>query len=392
MTPIEDETSLGNVKEQTLFEIMNSDTAKSMRKNMIEGKPLPKSCERCVSREKNGLASMRQGMNEKWFSHVNQQIQNTNEDGSIDELNLLYWDFRFSNYCNLSCRTCGPLFSTSWAKDYIKVFGEHKKQHCGLINLDEVDIFWDNIDKTIHTAKEIHFAGGEPLIMPEHWKLIEMLEERGLYDVELKYSTNATMLENKGRNIIDVWKKFKKVHLSLSIDGIGDTFEYVRNGGNWEKTKSNLEKIRDAEVEFWIHPTISNLNIFHVPEMHKTFFDMGLIPNHKKKFEEYKFNPNHYFTSRFHINPVFFPPYYNTQCMPNEMKKFAAEKLTEYGREMEDKHGIPFQGWQSLIDIMYENEQNERDWKDFIRITKDLDKTRNQKITDIRPEYKKYFE
>jgi sulfatase maturation enzyme AslB (radical SAM superfamily) len=256
MTPIDNQSTLGNVNNNSLFEIMNSDKAKSMRKGMLEGKPLPSSCSRCVSKEKSGMGSMRIGMNDHWFDEVEDLVENTNEDGSIDELRLLYWDFRFSNYCNLACRTCSPLFSTAWTKDFVQVFGD-KSEHLGLINLDGANTFWDNIEETIHTAKEIHFAGGEPLIMPEHWKLIEMLEERNLYDVKLKYSTNATMLENKGRNIIDIWKKFKHVHLSLSIDGTGDLFELVRHNGKWAKTRENLIKINEAGIDFWLHPTIS---------------------------------------------------------------------------------------------------------------------------------------
>ena len=390
MTPIDNQSTLGNVNDNSLFEIMNSNKAKSMRKGMLEGKPLPSSCSRCVSKEKSGMGSMRIGMNDHWFDEVEDLVENTKEDGSIDELRLLYWDFRFSNYCNLACRTCSPLFSTAWTKDFIQVFGD-KSEHLGLINLDDADNFWKNIEETIHTAKEIHFAGGEPLIMPEHWKLIEMLEERNLYDIKLKYSTNATMLENKGRNIIDVWKKFKHVHLSLSIDGTGDLFELVRHNGKWAKTRENLLKINEAGIDFWLHPTISLLNIFRIDQMHKEFFDMGLIPIHKKPHEQYPFDPSHYFTSRFHINPVFFPMYYALETLPKELKELATEKITKYGRSMEAKYGIPFSGWESLLDIMNKKEGNPEFFQRFITVTKDLDKVRNQDFLKLNPEFKPYF-
>jgi sulfatase maturation enzyme AslB (radical SAM superfamily) len=393
MTPMEKKNSLGNVNDTSLFEIMNSEKAKTMRKDMLEDKPLPVSCERCVSKESSGMTSMRSGMNHHWYDQIEDLVESTNEDGSIDELRLLYWDFRFSNYCNLACRTCSPLFSTSWNKDFIKVFGENAAppEHLGLINLDGATNFWHNIEETIHTAKEIHFAGGEPLIMPEHWKVIEMLEERNLYDVKLKYSTNATMLENKGRNIVDIWKKFKHVHLSLSIDGTGDLFELVRHNGKWPKTKENLLKIEEAGIDYWIHPTISLLNIFRLDEMHKDFFEMGLIPIEKKAHEEYDFNPNYYFTSRFHINPVFWPNYYALETLPADLKKLATEKITNYGKQLEKDHGIPFSGWESLLDIMNKNEGNPEQFKKFIKVTKDLDKLRNQDFLKLNPEFKPYF-
>lgn len=390
MTPIEDKTALGNVNKNSLFEIMNSPKAKMMRRNMIQGKPLPESCSRCVQKEKAGLGSMRIGMNDHWFDSIEDMVKDTNEDGSIDELRLLYWDFRFSNYCNLACRTCSPLFSTSWTNDFIKVFGD-KTEHLGLINLDDNKMFWDNIEQTIHSAKEIHFAGGEPLIMPEHWRLIEMLESRNLYDVKLKYSTNATMLENKGRNIIDVWKKFKHVHLSLSIDGTGDLFELVRHNGKWEKTKENLLKINEAGIDYWIHPTISILNILRVTEMHQEMFDLGLIPIKKKAHEQYQFDPSHYFISRFHINPVFYPDHYSLENLPSDLKKLATERITEYGRKMEKEHGIPFNGWQSLLDIMNRQEPNPSFFNHFVTVTKRLDELRKQDFLKINPEFKHYF-
>lgn len=393
MTPMEKENSLGNVNDNSLFEIMNSEKAKSMRKGMLKGDPLPPSCTRCVSKENSGMNSMRTGMNDHWYDQIEDLVKNTNEDGSIDELRLLYWDFRFSNYCNLACRTCSPLFSTSWNKDFIKIFGEKAAppEHLGLVNLDGAQGFWDNIEETIHTAKEIHFAGGEPLIMPEHWKIIEMLEERNLYNVKLKYSTNATMLENKGRNIVDIWKKFEDVHLSLSIDGTGDLFELVRHNGKWDKTKENLLKIKEADIDFWIHPTISLLNIFRIDEMHKDFFDLGLIPIKKKKYEEYDFDPNHYFTSRFHINPVFWPTYYALETLPLDLKQLATDKITKYGKQLEKEHGVPFSGWKSLLDIMNKNEGKPELFERFIKITKNLDKIRNQNFLNINPEFKPYF-
>jgi len=391
MTPIDDKSSLGNVNNNSLNEIMNSKKSKSMRKGMLEGKPLPSSCHRCVEKEEAGFGSMRIGMNDNWFNQIEDLVKNTNEDGSLDELRLLYWDFRFSNYCNLACRTCSPLFSTSWTKDWVKLYGKDTSEHLGLINLDKNKTFWENIEETIDTAQEIHFAGGEPLIMPEHWRIIEMLEHKKMYNIKLKYSTNATMLTNKGRNIIDIWKKFRNVHLSLSIDGVGDTFELTRHNGNWKQTESNLLEIAKNGIDFWIHPTISILNIFRIDEMHEHLFNLGLIPIFKKPHEKYAFDPSHYFTSRFHLNPVFYPTYYSLESLPKELKDQAAKKLVKYGKKMLDKHGIPISGWESLINIMYSKDSDEKQFEKFINYTKSLDKHRNQDFLKINPEFKPYF-
>jgi radical SAM protein with 4Fe4S-binding SPASM domain len=387
MTPLDDENSFGNVNEKPLLEILNSDLAKDMRKNMLEDKPLPKGCERCVNREEHGMTSMRQGMNGNWYKKIESNIENTNEDGSINEINLKYWDFRFSNYCNLSCRTCGPLFSTAWSTDYKKLQIDNQKT--GLINLDDADIFWSEVEKNVDNMQEIMFAGGEPMLMNEHWKMIEIFEKHNHYDVELKYSTNATLLHRGKKDILEIWPKFRHVHLSLSIDGVEDSFNYIRNGGDWSVVEKNLLNIEKNNIDFWIHPTISNLNIFRLPEIHRKLFNLGLIPLHKKTNEKY-YSPNDYFIKRFHINPLFVPDYYSIRTLPNELKELATEKIRNYGKTMESKYGIPMSGWESVIDFMWEEDKSDR-FQEFVNMTNRLDVIRNQNILSINPEYKEYF-
>lgn len=387
MTPLEDINAFGNVKEQTLLEVLNSDLAKKMRRDMLADNPLPKSCERCYGRESHGLTSQRQGMNASWYDKVKDNIEKTNPDGSIDVLNLRYWDFRFSNYCNLSCRTCGPLFSSAWANDYPKLHIDN--QQTGVIHLDDAEIFWKDIEANVKNMEQIMFAGGEPMLMNEHWKMIDLFEKYNHYDVELKYSTNATLLHKGRRNILDIWPKFRHVHLSLSIDGVEDSFEYIRNGGKWPQVQENLLNIDKNHIDFWIHPTVSNLNIFRLTELHKKLFDLGIIPLERKPEEKY-YDPKDYFIKRFHINPLYVQEYNCIKALPNELKEQASEKIKKYGVEMNQKHGIPTNGWESIVNFMWESDESHL-FPEFIKMTIQLDIIRNQNILSINPEYKKYF-
>ena len=203
-TPLREENSFGNVKTQTLDEVINSDRAKKMRKDMLDGNPLPSACERCVAKQNHNMNTMRTGLNSKWFDKTKDLIASTADDGSIPKPQLKYWDFRFSNYCNLACTTCSPLFSTQWANDFQKLHpGADKYSETKLIDLTQADVFWEDIDENIDSMEEIHFAGGEPLIMPEHWRILKMLDEKKKYDVELRYSTNGTTLGKGKENILD---------------------------------------------------------------------------------------------------------------------------------------------------------------------------------------------
>lgn len=373
MTPLEDKYQLGNVKEQTLFEIMNSERAKKMRVEMMNG-ILPESCMRCKSKEDAGMPSMRTGMVQRWYPEIEDLVEDTEFDGTIPELRLKYWDFRFSNYCNLSCRTCSPIFSTSWAADYKAI--NNVDMGPALIDLKEANVFWDDIVNHIDSVQEIHFAGGEPVLMEEHWRLLDLLIEKGLTNVKLKYSTNATVLTYKKRNVLDMWKKFKYVHLSLSIDGVGEAFEVIRNRGKWDQTRENLIAISKSGVDYWVHPTVSNLNIYRLPELHSELLEIGVL-NPKRE---------NYWITQFHINPLFIPQHYSLTSLPYHHKQAVTKLLTEYGKKMAIEHNIPFDGWQSIIDFMNSSDTSSQ-WKHFIKATKVLDELRGQDLFKINPEF-----
>lgn len=373
MTPITDENSLGNVNDQSLLEIMNSPKAKEMRVNMVNGVDLPQSCHRCTEKEKLGMSSYRAGFVDRYSDIAESQYMHS--DGTLNEIQLKLWDFRFSNYCNLSCRTCAPLFSTSWDRDHKLIWGITDKSS-PLINLENASKFWKELEEQLPYVETIHFAGGEPLLMTEHWRLIDMLIEKKLTDVELKYSTNCTTLMYKGRNIIDLWKQFKAVHLSLSVDGAYNTFEYVRNRGVWADVEKNLIDIRDSNVDFWIHPTVSILNIYRLPELHDKMLEMKMVDTT---------DPN-YFTTQFHINPLFQPDSYSLPSLPAHHKKAVEKMLLDYADIMYKKYQISKDGWLAIINFM-NRENTEYKWKKFVEATKQLDSIRNQNFLDINPEF-----
>lgn len=385
-TPLRNENSFGNVKHQNLIEVVNSDRAKKMRKDMLEGKPLPDACERCVAKQNHNMNTMRTGLNSKWFDETTDLIASTAEDGTIPELQLKYWDFRFSNYCNLACTTCSPLFSTQWSEDFQKLHpGADKYSETRLIDLKEANKFWDDIEYNLDAMSEIHFAGGEPLIMPEHWRILDLLVEREKFDVDLRYSTNGTTLGTKKQNVLEYWKKFNYVHLSLSIDGAGDAFEHIRYKGKWATTVENLKKIRHSgAADFWYHPTVSILNIFRITELHEELHKQDLIPL-ESVHPARGFYMENYWVDRFHINPLFTPDYYSITVMPEILKEQAAEKITNYGKKLEADTGIPFHGWQGIIDFMYQAD-NSHLWKQFKWKSNQIDNVRNTDVFKLNPE------
>ena len=112
---------IGNCHTHPLEQIWNSNEMKQLRVNMLTEQSSP-ACVRCYEQEDAGFFSGRKSAN-KHQGHMINRIQETSPDGHLDRFQLTYWDIRFSNLCNLSCRSCGHIFSSSWYQDQAKLAG-----------------------------------------------------------------------------------------------------------------------------------------------------------------------------------------------------------------------------------------------------------------------------
>lgn len=255
---------LGNVQENSIAAIWNGNKFEELREQFLNDIP-DKRCSHCYNIEASGKKSMRQISNQKYVKELNRVETNNPEP--------IYLDIRFSNICNFKCKTCWHGNSSAW-------FEEGSKRNAS----DEriIKAFTNNFNELLNylnDAKEIYFAGGEPLIMEEHYQILEELEKRKLFDVELRYNTNFSNLNFKDKSILNIWKKFKKVHVSASIDAAFDLGEEIREGFSWKQFINNRKQMLTncPEVHFEIAPTISTLNIFKLPELHQELVNQKLI-------------------------------------------------------------------------------------------------------------------
>ena len=196
----EHKTYAGDLNTQTIEEIWNGDYLKNIRTQMINGEE-PNMCRRCFESERSSGGSTRINQNRYFHEKLNEIPNITSPTGHVDKVDLRYWDFRFSNLCNYKCRTCGPEFSSSWIPDAKEMgwisFQESKK----VLNIESVDES-RNVDflrKYVDVVEKVYFAGGEPLLMDEHWQILDMLDEAKKYDVVITYNTNLSVLKYKNK-------------------------------------------------------------------------------------------------------------------------------------------------------------------------------------------------
>ena len=154
-----------------------------------------------------------------------------------------FLDVRNNNLCNLECTICCSYYSSKWAER----LGENK-----FVSTEfEVDL---------EDVKFIYFAGGEPLINPTHWHLLDKIKDPKR--VRLQYNSNLGSV----KKIDEYWPRFKKVEVNASMDAVGKLGEYLRYGTKWEKWEENLN-FASKFADISLNPTISVLNIFHLQEL-----------------------------------------------------------------------------------------------------------------------------
>ena len=113
----------------------------------------------------------------------------------------------------------------------------------------------------ILTVEEACWAGGEPIITEEHYKILDFWIENDI-DVRLRYTTNFSNLYFKKKSILEYWNSFKDVRIAASLDAMGARGELIRAGTNWNRIEKNrISMIEECpDVYFEITPTVSIMN------------------------------------------------------------------------------------------------------------------------------------
>lgn len=263
---------VGNCRHKTLEEIYYDAPMRELRRDMLNERPNP-ACGRCYEQEESGFFSGRRSANKHHGHHIKRI-----DDGKFQ---MSYWDIRFSNLCNLSCRSCGHIFSSSWFQDQAVLAGPNWAENNKALNIAgrTKDDMWEQLMPHIDYVEQIYFAGGEPLMMEEHYRILDELEHRGRFDVRLIYNTNFTQTKLKDRVVFDYWRKFDSVAVGASLDAMGPRAEYIRKGTNWDTVERNREQMMAIcpKVDFYISPTLSIMNALHLPTFHREWVEKGLI-------------------------------------------------------------------------------------------------------------------
>ena len=365
---------IGNCRSNTLAEIWNSDQQRQLRRDMLNDQPNA-ACQRCYEQEESGFFSGRKSANKHHGHHVGRALE-TQANGTVDSFEMTYWDIRFSNLCNLKCRSCGHIFSSQWYQDQAKLAGPEWKLNNSVLNYagrTETDM-WSQLEPHLDYVEQIYFAGGEPLLMEEHYRILDELVRRERFDVRLIYNTNFTHTDLKGQSVFEYWQKFDSVAVGASLDAAGARGEYIRKGTNWNTVVENRREMMRVcpKVDFYISPTLSIMNAWHLPDFHREWVEQGLIR-----------------AQDLNVNILQDPAHYRIDIAPAEYKAKLESRFRDHISWLKDQDPLhrATQGFESAVAFMNATD-NTHLLDTFWRKTHELDSIRKEQCLDVLPELK----
>lgn len=387
---------VGFIQDQSLEEIWNNDVMQQIRKQVLNNER-PAECAPCFNLEDQGVESLRQrhiaGVIPEARINLYPNAVSTMRKDYTMPFEIPTIEIKMNNLCNLKCRMCNPMDSTSW-NDWQEVEEHYKKEDNFLVQkiidlnlknkpfLDsfvDTDNWWSSFEKLLPYFRRVEFAGGEPLMDPTHYKILDMLAPYG-DQIEIKYATNLTMLGKSNRTIWGYWPKFKSVAVNVSIDGIGDSYEYVRGNASWSELVKNIRQIQTI-------PNVSRIvgavavqvsNVLILDKMIELFLDdLGIV---------------------FYTNMVNYPNVLSAQVLPGPLKNIAITRLLNVQDKLAsfklvEKHPMLLDLTRGQITgvINYLSSNNQSDkWQECIEFNHKLDATRNQCFEKITPEFVPY--
>ena len=388
---------IGDIQQNTLEEIWNGESMKRVRKQVLTGQRPPE-CDPCFRLEDQGVESLRQ-------RHIGGEIPESRITLYPDAVHKMATNFtmpfeiptmelKLNNLCNLKCRMCHPGDSTSWndwgeIKDFYKGSGQvifdlvdkHNLERKPLLDkFEDNPNWWDSLEKNLPYFRRVEFAGGEPLMDPQHYRILDMLKPYGK-NIEIKYATNATTLGiSKGRTIHEYWPHFRSVAVNVSIDGIYNVYDYIRGNGDFSVVEKNIRDIQKI-------PNINRIvgavavqvsNVLTLDKMIEHFLDnLGIV---------------------FYTNMVQYPNVLSAQVLPNELKAVAITKLKAVRERVPEfnlvkQHPmlkeLTYKQIDGIVNFLLAKDLTHL-WNDCIKFNRRLDVTRNQSFFDVTPEFKDY--
>lgn len=412
-----------NISQDNISDIWNSDYMNTVRKKILNDEQLPE-CAICWREEENFdkhwndvkqkefAPSKRLKENRKWKEQLDLH-------SIVENPKIAYLDIRLNNLCNLKCRMCWPQFSSQIVKEHEQFKQQDDKlwySDFDFNKIEDITVFWESLKSNLFDIKEITFVGGEPTLHDEMYDLLDKLVELDVSRfITLKLTTNLTNLQTRLLNILP---KFKKTTFNISLDGINEVNEYIRHPSNWNQLMDNLEKLlslNEEKIVINISCVVQIYNMFNIFNMSKWFieklkdysslkyltFDILYDPNRlsikilnnlaKKDwyiaYEDWRIYFKNLMNDIDNMPKNIQDSWHKINAVNKDIVKIG--KYADILEASNDVSGLVFKKATKLSEQKHTDRSNLR--LECIEYTEQLDKHRNQSVTQILPKFYEYL-
>tara|TARA_E500000318_G_scaffold109802_1_gene123617 strand:+ start:1133 stop:2320 length:1188 start_codon:yes stop_codon:yes gene_type:complete len=355
------------IDKESPKEFFLSDRIKEMRQKLLKGEKLNE-CSLCHYQESTVRSSHRIAYNE--YYNIKNNQTNDYYDNILKKLRLsdlenpLYAELHISNLCNLKCLSCNE-------RDSSKFHAENK-----LLGIsDHPNIDYSHFDHRKYKALNsvikkgllfLDIRGGETLMVPEVKKILQEVDSEIAGRMTLKIQTNGTI--EPDRHWIEIFKKFKRTKVNLSIDAFGDDNHYVRYPADWHKILRTIEILRTNDIKFIVNTVVSNINILLLDKL-------------------FAWIQENQYLNYFYVLES--PSHFQPTNLPRSLLDIAAKRLQNIAKNFVNKDCD--QKLEDLINMCISSGGTDR-WNEFCNEIKTRDKHRKNMITNIIPEMKEYLD
>jgi MoaA/NifB/PqqE/SkfB family radical SAM enzyme len=348
------------VTRNSLDEVLDAHSIKQLRRDFLDNKR-PSTCAKCWRVEDSGGISKRLNTLDR-LKHLGIADQTWTEDRK----ELLMYDLKVGNICNLKCRICGSYSSSQIATEELPKQDKKNSFAYKTIELGrwprEQQHFWSRLIELSNEIRYLEFTGGEPFLIKEHFDFLQQLVDLGIAgQVEIHYNTNGTQYPEKAQ---DIWRHFNLVEIAFSIDDVEERFEYQRKNANWREVNENIQKFKELKQELGnivlqVCSTINVFNVMYLEGLANWIDSVG--------FDNIYWNIVHEEQS------------VSIRSLPDQTKQIAIKRLQS--AKVSSQHAKEFENA-----VRFMEQGRSLDGTELLRKVKDKDQIRNENLWDHHPE------
>ena len=376
----------------------NTPVKMKARKEMLEGKQTAE-CDYCWNIENLGKNHTSDRIYKSLFSWSYPRFQEVLDSGLGEKFIPSYLEIAFDTACNLKCVYCNPESSSSWESE-INKFGAVPQVPTALYDLGYlkrtgglpipqeahnpyIEAFWKWWPELYQKVRVLRVTGGEPLMSPHTWRLMDRLQEGSREDFNFSINTNLCvpdhMIERLITKINSMSSRLEAFDVYTSLESVGAQAEYTRFGMNYEKFRHNCDHLLASTPEKTRLTFMTTIGILSAPSF-TGFLEFIAELRSRYRLGDGKFRINTSF------NYLRWPHCLSLGLLPPELKKKYGSEWISLVEKSPAFYAEEVDQIKRLVDFMNAANPPMKDYENFRLYMKAMDERRNLNFLETFPE------